>query len=265
VLHSRTELLKKWPKSRQGEKLCGQVFGSGTRNPAELRRSKINFPDFPVDFALWNFASSQDQRERIAFNRERALERRGRAPEVAVAEVESPAQAIAPEATVAGPTRHRSDAGRKQRSKRSAKRKMQRVNDGAAAEVAPTALAAAQAIADRCMVDVSTAVKSIVQDQQHRVCMMSKRHVIEKRRMVKVAADRAKAEIRSMSQTQKDKDFARRQRAMTAAGIGDAHRAPQAAQFERERSQAEKAKERKRLRTESRHEVGEHLRMAKRR
>ena len=238
-------------------------------SPAEAARAALQSVHAPAPAAFAGPpALTQQQRDRIAFNRERALEKRRRATEDAVAVAAPPAPVVAPVAVVpasAAITRRRSDAGRRQRSQRSANRKMQRVKDDAAAAVAPTALAAAQAIADRCTVDVSRAVKGVIQDQHHRVCMMSKRCVIDKRRAVGAAVAGAKADIRIMSQTQRDKDFARRQRVMTTAGVGDSHRAAQAAQFGRERSQVERTKERKRLRTESRHDVGENLRKAKRR
>ena len=238
-------------------------------SPAEAARAALQSAHAPAPAAFaCPPALTQQQRDRIAFNRERALEKRRRATEDAVAVAAPPAPVVAPVAVVpasAAITRRRSDAGRRQRSQRSANRKMQRVKDDAAAAVAPTALAAAQAIADRCTVDVSRAVKSVIQDQHHRVRMMSKRCVIDKRRAVGAAVAGAKADIRIMSQTQRDKDFERRQRVMTTAGVGDSHRAAQAAQFGRERSQVERTKERKRLRTESRHDVGENLRKAKRR
>ena len=88
--------------------------------PAEAARASLQSVHTPAPAAFADSpALTQQQRERIAYNRERALERRRRTAEDAVAAAESPAPIVAPVAVVrasAAPTRRRSDTGRRQRS-----------------------------------------------------------------------------------------------------------------------------------------------------
>ena len=157
--------------------------------------------------------------------------------------VASPGSAVAPK------KRPRSATGAAKQSTRQRRWKAQKLVDKGAE-------AAGNAVADRlgCM------ITNIVATHRNRARVNASAAHVDKVRSVKVARRAAGEKERATEATSRAKDFAKTHRVRKAAAEGDASRAAQVVQFEREKAQHMRMHEIKKLRHESRHAVGETIR-----